>query len=112
MKLLFDENLSPKLVSLLRDVYPDASHIHFAGLDQAGDTQIWEFAKAGGWSIVTKDSDFHQRSMVVGHPPKVIWLRVGNCSVQAIAELLRTRYISIQYFHDDTRAAFLALSRG
>jgi predicted nuclease of predicted toxin-antitoxin system len=48
--------------------------------------------------------------MVVGHPPKVIWLRIGNCSVRKTADLLRERYIVIQRFHEDARAAFLALS--
>ena len=58
MKLLFDHNLSPRLVARLADVLPDASHVALAGLDRATDQQVWEFAREHGYTIVTKDTDF------------------------------------------------------
>jgi predicted nuclease of predicted toxin-antitoxin system len=110
VRLLFDENLSPRLTQVLADVYPDAAHVHDLGLGEASDTLIWEFAAEQGYTIVSKDADFHQRSFVRGAPPKVIWLRLGNSSVATTADLLRSRYIEVQRFHEDTEASFLALS--
>jgi predicted nuclease of predicted toxin-antitoxin system len=110
VKLLFDENLSPRLTRLLADIYPDAVHVHELGLGEATDTRIWEYAAERGYTIVSKDADFHQRSFVLGAPPKVIWLRLGNSSVTMTADLLRARYIEAQRFHEDVEASYLALS--
>lgn len=112
MRLLFDQNLSPRLVRLLADIYPECLHVHMLGMDTASDTEIWAYAAEHGYTVVSKDSDFHQRSLVLGAPPKVVWLRLGNCSVAETASLLRERFISVRYFHDDPDAAFLALSPG
>ncbi len=70
MKLLFDENLSPKLVGLLADIYPGSFHVHALGMDSASDTVIWEYAAREGFTIITKDLDFQQRSFALGHPPR------------------------------------------
>lgn len=110
MRLLFDQNLSPRLVRLLRDVYPEAVHVHELGMDAASDTEIWSHAAEQGLTIVSKDADFHQRSLVHGQPPKVVWLRLGNNSVAETAALLRHRYIAVRHFHEDGDAAFLVLS--
>ncbi|MGB3633176.1 MAG: DUF5615 family PIN-like protein, partial [Rubrobacteraceae bacterium] len=74
------------------------------------DTVVWNYAAENGYTIVSKDADFHQRSLVLGAPPKVIWIRLGNCSVADTAILLRERYVVIQHFHENKDAAFLALS--
>ena len=110
MKLLLDENLSPRLVRLLEDVYRECTHVHLLGMDRAPDTEIWAYAAGHGYAIVSKDADFHQRSLVLGAPPKVIWLRQGNSSVRDTATLLRERYLVIQQFINHRDAAFLALS--
>jgi predicted nuclease of predicted toxin-antitoxin system len=78
LKLLFDQNLSRKLVTLLVDVFPDSSDVQFYGLEVETDTTIWEFAKINDFCIVTQDVDFAERSRLYGSPPKVIWLRCGN----------------------------------
>jgi predicted nuclease of predicted toxin-antitoxin system len=110
LRLLFDENLSPRLVRLLSDVYPDCSHVHDLGMDRASDTEVWNYAAEHGYTIVSKDADFHQRSLLLGAPPKVVWIRRGNCSVADVADLLRERSIAIERFHAREEAAFLALS--
>jgi len=74
VKLLFDQNLSHKLVSRLADIFPDSSHVREVGLKAAEDLVIWEYAR-NNLMIVSKDSDFHQRSFLYGFPPKVIWVR-------------------------------------
>ncbi len=78
MKLLLDQNLSFRLLEKLEPVYPGSTQVKYIGLDQAGDLTIWRFAKENGFTIVTKDSDFHELSLIYGNPPKVIWLKCGN----------------------------------
>ena len=80
MKLLFDQNLSPKLVRRLADLFPGSSHVQAVGLDCASDDQVWEHARRNGFAIVTKDGDFNNLSVMRGSPPKVVWLQLGNCS--------------------------------
>ena len=110
MKLLFDENLSPRLPELLRDIYPDSTHVHGCGLGALGDAQVWEHAAAHGFVIVTKDSDFHALSVLRGHPPKVVWLCTGNCTVKHVENVLRTHSPAIHTFHLDEGAGVLMLA--
>ena len=81
MKLLFDENISPRLSEALADIYPGSAHVHRCGLGSADDSAVWQYAKDNGFAIVSKDSDFQERSVLLGAPPKVIWLRATNCTV-------------------------------
>jgi predicted nuclease of predicted toxin-antitoxin system len=69
MKLLYDQNLSPRLPRLLADIFPDSVHVRELGMQQAKDTLIWEYAKANGFTIISKDADFQARSLLLGHPP-------------------------------------------
>lgn len=109
MKLLFDQNVSLRLARLLADIYPDSLHIREVGLRDADDTEIWDYAKINGFTIVSKDSDFQQRSLLYGHPPKFIWLRVGNCPVQVIEVLLRKHSVTIHMFWLDGTRSHLML---
>lgn len=59
---------------------------------------IWEYAKTNGFVIVSKDSDFHQRSLLYGHPPKFIYLRIGNCPTSKIIQILRDNFNTINQF--------------
>jgi predicted nuclease of predicted toxin-antitoxin system len=110
MKLLFDQNLSPRLPSLVPDLYPQSAHVRDSGMRDATDAVIWEYAKANGFAIVSKDSDFQARSLLYGHPPKFIWLRVGNCPVGTIEDLLRNQSIAIHTFDLDPTQSLLVLS--
>jgi predicted nuclease of predicted toxin-antitoxin system len=89
MKLLFDENLSPKLPFILSIDFPDSKHVRDCNLKGCPDEQVWEYARKNGFTIVSKDSDFYQRSLLYGHPPKVIWLRIGNCTRDILVSLLK-----------------------
>jgi len=71
---------------------------------------VWEYAKNNDLMIVAKDSDMHQRSFVFGHPPKVVWVRLGNCSTSDVERLLRGRFAAIKAFYEDDYASFLSLS--
>jgi predicted nuclease of predicted toxin-antitoxin system len=96
MKLLFDHNLSPRLVNRLSELFPDSAHVYKLGLDQVEDRQIWEYAKANEFTIVTRDSDYNELQILLGFPPKVIWIRHGNCSTNEIENILKTHYNDIQ----------------
>lgn len=110
MKFLFDENLSHKLVQLLADLFPDSVHVRDVGLKAADDPIVWEYAKRSDLMIVSKDSDMHQRSFVFGYPPKVVWVRLGNCSTSDVEKLLRRNFVAIKAFYEDDYASFLSLS--
>lgn len=109
MKLLFDENLSPRLVSALADEFPDSAHVDRVGLGSEPDPVIWEYAKIHGYILVSKDSDFHEKSLLFGHPPKVIWIRRGNCSVQQIELILRNKVSAIERLNTDDTLTYLML---
>jgi predicted nuclease of predicted toxin-antitoxin system len=109
MRLLFDENLSFRLVHALAAEYPDSAHVRNAGLLGAEDKRIWTYAAEHGFLLTSKDTDFFQRSLVHGAPPKVIWLRLGNAPTQVVVELLRERRAIIERFCEDPVASFLAL---
>ena len=109
MKLLIDENLSPRLVAALVDIFPDSVHVRDAGLKAASDPAVWNFAKAHGFAIISKDADFRQRSLLYGAPPKVICLLVGNCPTALVETIVRTSAERIHRFEDDSTATILEL---
>jgi predicted nuclease of predicted toxin-antitoxin system len=109
MKLLFDQNLSPRLPRLLADIYPESIHVRDVGMLESADIDIWQYAKQNGFAIVSKDSDFQQWSLLYGAPPKFIWLRVGNCTRDRIENLLRKHSASIHTFEIDHNKAHLML---
>ena len=80
MKLLLDENLSDRVIPRVIDLYPNSEHVKTLSLISTDDALIWEYAKANGFVIVSKDSDFYQRSLLYSHPPKFIYLRIGKLS--------------------------------
>ena len=104
MILLFDQNLSHRLVQSLADIFPNSEHVRNAGLVRADDDAVWKHAAAEGFSIVSKDSDFHQLSFLRGHPPKVVWVRQGNCSTSEIESLLRQHEADLRAFEQDPDA--------
>ena len=109
MSLLFDQNLSRRLPTLLAAEFPGSEQALLAGLATADDQTVWAYAAAHGLAIVSKDGDFAQLSASLGPTPKVVWLRVGNGPTRAIESLLRTRAADIQAFLADPAAAVLEL---
>jgi len=109
VKLLLDQNLSPRLVQHLSDLYPGSEHIYLAGLDRASDVLLWDYARQNGFTFVTKDADFCEMSEVLGTPPKVIWLRLGNCSTNQIESILRQHHGAIVGLAENANAHVLTL---
>jgi predicted nuclease of predicted toxin-antitoxin system len=110
MKLLFDENLSPKLPNRLSDLFPNSIHVRDVGMKATTDPIVWDYAKDNDLMIVSKDADMHDLSLLFGNPPKVIWLRLGNCSTLQVEQLLRQESSTIRLFYEDENSSLLALS--
>ncbi len=110
MKLLFDQNLSGALVRKLSDLFPGSAHVKDLDLSKVHDQTVWDFARQHEFTIVSKDSDFQQLSLYFGAPPKVIWLRVGNCPTSRIERLIRDRSVEVHTFAADPRQSLLVLA--
>jgi predicted nuclease of predicted toxin-antitoxin system len=110
LRLLLDQNLSPRLAALLADVCPGSIHVRDVGLASADDMTIWTHAKGNALTILSKDADFRQLSFLHGCPPKVIGLRVGNASTNEIHALLRAHLADLATFDADPVAALLVLT--
>ena len=89
MKLLFDQNISFRLVKKIQDIFPDSVQVREIKMENQSDISIWKFAKENKFTIVTFDSDYADLSAYYGSPPKVIWLRAGNMTTENLEKLLR-----------------------
>lgn len=110
MKLLLDENLSHKLVARLAPAFPDSTHVDGVGLHGQPDPVVWRYAADHSFVIVSKDDDFRQLSFLRGHPPKVVWLVVGNAGMAVIADLLLRNQSRLAAFAADPDDALLTLT--
>jgi predicted nuclease of predicted toxin-antitoxin system len=109
MKLLFDQNISPKLVESLKDWFPNSVHVQNIGLDKATDSEIWEYAKGNDFILISKDADFAERSLLYGYPPFVIWIRKGNCLTKDIVNILTENHQLIKEFIQIKKSGLLNL---
>ena len=104
MNLLFDQNISPKIIKQLSGLFSGAKHVRHVGLEDASDLQIFEFAKINMFAIVTFDSDFVDLNVVRGSPPKIIWIKTGNLTTKSVAELLKKNVELIIQFLDSVQS--------
>ena len=111
MKLLFDENLSRKLVQRLEDLYPGSAQVAEVGLARSPDSLIFDYAKRTGFTIVTTDADFFELVTTLGPPPKVVWLRRWSHPTRDAEALLRRNAIRLAEFGSDADAGILILDR-
>ena len=109
MKLLLDHNISHKLVARLADVFPDSTQTRLLNFGRANDPQLWSFAKTHGFVFVTKDRDVAELGVLRGAPPKIIWLRMGNCKTTVVEFALRSNLAAIQDLVDDPEKIVLEL---
>ena len=109
MRLLFDQNLSPRLPARLAELFPNSVHVDAAGMGSSADPLVWDYALQNGLAIVTKDEDYSQMSVMRGCPPKVLWLLIGNCTTAEVETLLRRRLTDIVAFEQDASVGVLAL---
>lgn len=109
-KLLFDQNLSYRIVTQLKHLFPNSNHVRLLKLEKADDLTIWEYAKDNNFHIVSKDTDFNTINALYGFPPKVIWIHTGNTSTAAILKLLKKKAEIIHAFLDNEQTGLLELS--
>jgi predicted nuclease of predicted toxin-antitoxin system len=109
VKLLIDHNLSPTLVVHLKDRYPGSVHTMELGFERKPDHDLWSYARDNGFTILTKDTDFEQLSLLRGAPPKVVWLRIGNSATREVLDLLHKHHRDIEEFEQDGERSLLAL---
>jgi len=109
MKLLVDHNLPPRLIRAIEPQFPGSVHVADVGLAAATDEAVWEYAREHGFTIISKDSDFHQRSFVRGYPPRVVWLRRGNCGTHELIAMVQEHAQDILWFGRGSDASFLVL---
>ena len=107
-KLLFDQNLSYKIIKQIEHLFPDSNHVHLLKLDKADDAAIWKYAKENNFHIVSKDADFNDMNTLYGFPPKIIWIR-GNTTTQVIVKLLKNKNEIIYDFLDDKKVGLMEL---
>ena len=109
MKLIFDNNLSPSLVRSLIPDFPNSIHCTDARLDNSDDVAVWNFAKQNDFTIITKDSDFNAIVTLRGFPPRIVWIRRGNCSTKEIEKLIRHNIPLMNSFADNESEGLLIL---
>ncbi|ELS05008.1 hypothetical protein Xen7305DRAFT_00047460 [Xenococcus sp. PCC 7305] len=109
VKLLLDENLSDKIIPKIIDLFPNSVHVKTLGLTNTDDLIIWDYAKENDYVIISKDSDFHQRSILFGHPPKFIYLRIGNSPTSKIVNILRDNFDIVTQFNNSQSESILVL---
>ncbi|HZL79950.1 MAG TPA: DUF5615 family PIN-like protein [Candidatus Limnocylindrales bacterium] len=109
MKLLFDHNLSHKLVRRLADFFPDSAQTRLLNFSTSYDSIIWQHAKENGFVVVTLDKDFSELALQRGTPPKIIWLRCGNSTVAEVERLLRANFMDIENFESHPTAEVLEI---
>ena len=108
-KLLFDNNISHRVIARVSDIFPNTNHVMLENLDEVSDNKVWMFARNNNYTIVTKDSDFNDIAIYRGTPPKIIWIKVGNCKISEIENILRVNEIEIKVFLDEPNGAILEI---
>jgi predicted nuclease of predicted toxin-antitoxin system len=109
MRLLFDQNISFRIIKKIEDIFPGSEQTKRLNLDKASDFEIWEYARKNNFCIVTFDSDFIDISVLKGSPPKIIWLRAGNTTTNSIAEMIQANQEIIKEFMTSVEVAYLEL---
>lgn len=105
--LLLDQMLPVRLCTSLSDVFGDLIHVRQVGLSEAGDAEVFAYARHHNLTIVTKDSDFQSLLALNGSPPRVIWIRIGNATVDTLENLLRQKVSAINEFHGSDAACLI-----
>ena len=110
MKLLLDENISHKIAGLIQPWFPGSQHVRDAGLKGRPDHEIWSFAAANGFAILSKDADFEAMSLLRGQPPKFVWIRIGNCTRETLLQLILAHHEDLLSFDADPVESMLVIS--
>ena len=111
MKLLFDQNISFRILHKISAYFTEAKQIRSLGLENSTDSEIWEYAKTHDFTIVTFDADFIDLTNLKGFPPKIVWLRIGNTTTENIAKVIIENHAKLEEFIENNEIAFLEITR-
>jgi predicted nuclease of predicted toxin-antitoxin system len=109
MKLLFDQNISYRIVAKLQPFFEQCKQVTQVGLANSTDIDIWQYAFNNGFTIVTFDADFYDISLLNGYPPKIIWIRTGNMPTAKLADMLIAQKDEIVSFAGNQELACLEI---
>ena len=109
MNLLFDQNISPKILKLLPPELSNCQQVRFVGLEDSSDYEIFQFARKNDFAVVTFDSDFVDLNAMHGMPPKIIYLNTGNLTTKSISKLLMDNILRINYYLNSSSDDILEL---
>ena len=111
MKLLFDQNISQRILKKLPETYSGSSHVKTEGLLNASDLEIWEYANFHQFIIVTLDSDFNDIFLLNGFSPKILWFRTLNLRSEELSFILINQQSDIQDFINSDDLGCLEFSK-
>ncbi len=111
MKLLFDQNISYRILKKLPVVYADSRHVTTEGLMNSSDLEVWEYARQHQFIIVTQDSDFNDIYLIKGFPPKILWFQTGNLRTDELVNILKIKFYEILDFNSNSDYGCFELSR-
>jgi predicted nuclease of predicted toxin-antitoxin system len=109
VNLLFDQNISPRILKILPERFLNCQQVRFVGLENASDFEIFQFARENDLAVVTFDSDFVDLNAMHGTPPKIIYLNTGNLTTKNITELLMDNILRINHYLDSESDEILEL---
>lgn len=110
IRLLFDENLSASLIRRLASAYPGSLHVRELGHGGVSDSKLWAIAKEHQAILVSRDEDFRAMAVLLGPPPKVVWLDVGNVGTEQVASLLKASRVALERLVANPEESYLVLS--
>lgn len=111
MKFLFDQNISYRVVNLLKTEFDVCLSVKDVGLFESNDMEIWKYCRDNGLTVVTQDDDFEKLYLLMGFPPKIIWVRTGNLPNAELAGILSTKKDIILEFIENPEAGILEIYR-
>jgi predicted nuclease of predicted toxin-antitoxin system len=109
MILLFDDNISCRIIKKVKDIFPGSAHVTDFNPTLKTDIEIFKYAKQHNFTIVTQDEDFYELQLINGFPPKIIWFRMGNTSTLNILQKLIDKAESIISFEKNTEVGILEI---
>lgn len=92
---------------MLATEFPNSLHVRDIRMKGFADEIIWEYAKNNNFIVISKDSDFYQRALLYGHPPKLIWLRIGNCNRDFLLQLITKYKEQIEDFFNNSDSVLI-----
>jgi predicted nuclease of predicted toxin-antitoxin system len=111
MKLLIDENISYRIINLIKTHFPGSIHVSSIRDKRFSDLEIWSYAKENNFTIVSYDADFYEWQLIRGYPPKIIWLRLGNTKTEIIANELVKNFDQIRNFISEREVGLLEIHK-